>query len=176
MSAPILPLIYATFPALQPAFRLAAGTHTLQSYRTNQPDCVQIQITFPGKNPPPQITKLDIYPSAQITDIEIYLPARITILPFPAHLKITNHTLHGMPRIANMHQRAELRSRFPHLNMEKSKPKIIFFNRKSANSHADLDSFVSKMGFFLPQITIFMLNMGSFRSIWAFFRLDTTQR
>lgn len=46
--------------------------------------------------------------------------------------------------------------------MEKFKPKIIFFNRKSANSHADLDSFVSKMGFFLPQIAIFTVNMGFF--------------
>lgn len=81
-----------------------------------------------------------------------------------------------MPLITNMHQSADLRSRFPHLNMEKSKPKIIFFNRKSANSHADLDSFVSKMGFFSSQIAIFTVNMDSFQSIWAFFRLDTTQR
>lgn len=69
---------------------------------TNRRNCAPIRITFSGKNPPPQITKLDIYPSAQITDMGIYLPARITILPFPAHLKITNHTLHGMPRIINM--------------------------------------------------------------------------
>lgn len=46
--------------------------------------------------------------------------------------------------------------------MEKSKPKIIFFNRKSANSHADLDFFISKMGFFSSQIAIFMVNMGFF--------------
>lgn len=81
-----------------------------------------------------------------------------------------------MPLITNMHQSAELRSRFPHLNIGKSRYKMAFFNSKTANSHADLDSFVSKMGFFSSQITIFMVNMGSFRSIWAFFRSDTTQR
>lgn len=81
-----------------------------------------------------------------------------------------------MPLIANMHQRTDLGSRFPHLNIGKSRCKMIFFNNKTVNSHADLDSFVSKMGFFLPQIAIFTVNMGSFQSIWAFFRSDTTQR
>lgn len=123
-----------------------------------------------------RITNQTISDTFQITKSALYNSPWITISFFPAHLKITNQRLHSMPLITNMHQRANLRSRFLHLNMEKSKPKIIFFNRKSANSHADLDFFISKMGFFSSQITIFMVNIGSFRSIWAFFHSDTTQR